>query len=112
MTLAALAAPFAGLIVLGFAASVSAQAPQPSAPFAAAPPAQPPMSEEMRAQMRATRAACADDIAKLCPYITTRDDRRACMMQKHNQFSETCKSARAAMRQMRQSTRSGGPSGE
>ena len=52
--------------------------------------------------MQAVRAACADDFAKLCPDAKTRDDRRQCMMQNHDKFSDTCKAALAEMRQKMQ----------
>jgi hypothetical protein len=83
----------AGLSILALAASAAAQP---------APGAGPP-GDDMRALRRSARAACADDIARLCPNAANKDDQRTCMMQNRDKVSETCKSARAAMRQKMQS---------
>ncbi len=54
--------------------------------------------------MQAMRAACADDMQKLCPDAVSRQDRRSCMMQNRDKVSDTCKAARAAMRRKMQAS--------
>jgi hypothetical protein len=44
------------------------------------------------------REACAADFAKICPSAQSRDDRRQCLTQNADKFSDTCKAAIAAMR--------------
>ena len=48
----------------------------------------------MRAKMR---EACGADFQKFCP-DKTGPDRRSCMMENHDKFSDTCKTAMDEMR--------------
>jgi ABC-type transporter MlaC component len=48
--------------------------------------------------VKTLREACSADFAKLCPNAQSRDDRRQCMTQNADKFSDTCKAAVAAMR--------------
>jgi hypothetical protein len=52
--------------------------------------------------MQGMRAACAGDVAKLCPDAKTREDRHQCMMQHADQVSDTCKAAAAHRREKMQ----------
>ncbi len=47
--------------------------------------------------MAKMREACGADIAKFCP-DKTGPDRRQCVMDNHDKFSDTCKAALAEMR--------------
>jgi hypothetical protein len=47
------------------------------------------------------REACGADIQKYCA-DKTGPDRRACMMENHDKFTDTCKAAIAEMQAMRQ----------
>jgi hypothetical protein len=60
-----------------------------------------PGGDDLRSLRRSARAACADDMARLCPNAATQDDRRTCMTQNRDKVSDSCKSARAAMRRTR-----------
>jgi hypothetical protein len=81
------------LYILSFGASAAGQ---PAASGA-------PGGDDLRSLRRSARAACADDMARLCPNAATQDDRRTCMTQNRDKMSDSCKSARAAMRRTRQS---------
>lgn len=61
---------------------------------AAAQPAGGGQGNPMRAKMQ---EACGADIAKYCP-DKTGPDRRQCVMENHDKFSDTCKAALAEMR--------------
>jgi hypothetical protein len=52
------------------------------------------------------RAACADDLAKLCPDAQPGPDRRQCMMSHQDQLSDGCKAAIAAAMARRQAGQS------
>lgn len=52
----------------------------------------------------AVRAACAADLAKVCPNATDRDSRRQCVMDNFSSLSDGCKSAIQAMQAQMQSS--------
>jgi Cysteine rich repeat len=95
------------LAVIALACVPARSQDAPRAPKAA-------VSESLRAAMSAARAACADDVKKLCAGVQPGAGRiRRCIGSHRDQLQPTCRDAAAKVRTLRQASRPGGnaPSG-
>jgi hypothetical protein len=74
-----------------------------------APSPKPAVSEPLRAAMAAARAACADDVKKLCAGVQPGAGRiRRCIGSHRDQLQPACRDAAAKVRALRQANRTGG----